>query len=111
MPLWVKRTSWFVAVIVAAAFGHWLATQVATRNAKPIEQSTKASLPIEARSTDFGEVLEDSDFAWTVQLRNLGTEAIEVTRVITSCDDCLQATPQAFELPGGGEFLSISKSI
>jgi hypothetical protein len=60
-------------------------------------------LVADALEHDFGEVDAGAVLEHEFVLRNQGSEPVQVTRVVTSCE-CLKANAETAEVPGGGEF-------
>lgn len=52
------------------------------------------------KTLDFGEVWEQSDFRWQIQVHNPGLRAVEVTNVRTACS-CVDVSPRTFTLLPG----------
>ncbi len=94
-----RGARWFaVAVLVAfsAAAGVW------ARHRRQSGVVGDCVLAVDPASLAIGDVWAQEHFPWSISIRNLDQEPIQIVRFHTSCG-CVEATPSSVTIPGGGE--------
>ncbi|MBY0231201.1 MAG: DUF1573 domain-containing protein [Gemmataceae bacterium] len=83
-------------VLVAAAAK---ITADATRP-RPVQQAKRESLVVDPARLDFGEVLENERFAWTLPIENRGDAEARITKFQENCV-CAKFDPPSLVIPPG----------
>lgn len=92
--------SFLLLVVGTAAAAGWTVAHTVRMTSGGGNTERGPTLTVLDDSLDFGEVLEDEKFGWTIQITNPGTEDLHVRDFSSSCT-CTSITPESLVIPAG----------
>ncbi len=96
--VWRARILGLVALPFLCIGAYWIGSL--NRASPPSKPQRLSPIHIELASLDFGEVLENKRFTYTLRMENATQQPIHIAQFNTSCN-CASIEPPSIDLPAG----------